>query len=323
MESNIVFKNKPKLSEHEADGKFNERRITLVPQVEKYISSNERFKGIETSVTFAHEGVSSLICIIETPNEKLVLKVHLSILRNMDEGQFLSVWGQAGVSVPHVIEEGMLNGHAYVLMDYIDALILGEKFSQEELIEKNLYFEMGAVLHAMHEPKGEGYGRIIDGKAEFSNFKDWLESENMQNRFKYVKDNKVLGEEHGSLSLACKILLEYVGDKKSSYCHFDFGSLNIFATNPITIFDPNPQFNNGYIDLGYSAVVHIARNGTFPQQMVDGYFAGNNKPYNEKVLQASIIINTCMKFSYWHKINKLKSIKNVQEYLIETKHILE
>jgi len=322
MESNIIFKNEPKLSEHEADSKFNERRIALVPQVEKFISSNERFKGKEISVTFAHEGVSSLVCIIESPNEKLVLKVHLSEARSMDEGQFLSVWEQAGVSVPHVLEEGMLNGHAYVLMNYIDAPLLGEKFSQEELIEKGLYFEMGAVLHAMHETKGEGYGRIIDGKSEFSNFKDWLTSESMQKRFQYVKDNGILGEEHGSLDKACKILLEYIGNEKSSYCHLDFGSKNIFDTNPITIFDPNPQLNNGYIDLGYSAVVHIARNGTFPQQMVDGYFAGNGKPYNEKVLQASILINTCMKFSYWHKTNKLKSIRNVQEYLIQTKDII-
>lgn len=321
MEPKIVFKNKPKLSENEADSKFNERRIALISQVENFISSHDRFKGKEVGVTFAHEGVSSLICIIETPNEKLVLKVPLSIVRSTDEGQFLNVWEKAGVSVPHVIEEGMLNEHAYVLMDYIDAPLLGDKFNHEELIEKGLYYEMGSVLSTMHEPKGEGFGRLIDGKGEFPSFKDWIESENMRNRFQYSKDNEILGEEHGSLSKACEILTEYIGDgEKSSYCHFDFGSKNIFATNPITVFDPDPQLNNGYLDLGRTVTLRIANDGVFPQQIVDGYFA--SKPYNEKILQSAILINSYMKFFYWHKINKLKAIKKVQDYLLETKDLL-
>ena len=320
MESKIIFKNEPKLSENEADRKFNERRINLIPQIEKFISSHERFKNKETRVNFAHEGVSSLICIIETQDEKLVLKIHLSILRHMDEGQFLSIWEQAGVSVPHVIEEGMLNEHAYVLMEYIDAPLLGEKYNREGLINNGLRSEMGTTLRKMHEPKGEGYGRLINDKGEFSNFKDWLMSENIQNRFKYVKENEVLDNEHGSLLLACKILLEYVADKKSSYCHFDFGSKNIFATNPITVFDPDPELNNGYLDLGRSIVNSLAHDGKLPNQLIDGYFASES--YNKKVLQAAILVNSYYKFNYWHKANKLKAIKNVQDYLMKSKDFL-
>lgn len=319
--SKIIFKNKPKLSEYETDSKFNEIRIALLPKVEEFISLHERFKEREVNITFAHEGVSSLICIIETQEEKLVLKIHLSILRSTDEGQFLSVWEQAGVSVPHVLEEGILNGHAYVLMEYIDAPLLGEKFTQEELIEKGLYYEMGSILHLMHNPKREGYGHIIDGKGEFSNFKDWLMSEYMQKRFKYSKENGLLGEEHGSLSLACKILVEYIGDEKeSSYCHFDFGPFNIFATTPITVFDPDPGLNNGYLDLARSVVIRIAHDGVFPKQFVDGYF--NSKIYKEKVLQAAILINSYIRFLNWDKTKRLRAIRNVQEYLTKTKDIL-
>ena len=296
MESKIVFRNEPKLSEHEADNKFNERRLALIPKIKEFIYSHKRFQGEEASITFAHEGVSSLICIIETQKEKLVLKIHLSILRSTDEGHFLNVWEQAGVSVPHVIEEGILNRHAYVLMEYIDAPLLGDKSSREELNDNGLRSEMGATLRKMHEPKGEGYGHLIEGKGEFSNFKDWIMSENMQNRFQYSKDNQLLGEEHGSLSLACKILFEYVGDKKSSYCHFDFGSKNIFATNPITVFDPAPELNNGYIDLGRSIVNSLAHDGVFPNKLIDGYFASES--YSKKVLQAAILINSYYKFFY-------------------------
>ena len=321
MESKIVFKNEPKLSPHEVQSKFNERRIALIPQVEKFISTHPRFKGKETSVTFAHEGVSSLICIIETLEEKVILKIPLSIDHILGEGTFLKTWEKAGVKVPHVIEEGKIDEHSYALMEYVDAPILGKKFSDKELVEKGIFFEMGGILHRMHEPKGEGYGRFIDGKGEFASFKDYLLSENMQKRFRVIKEKKLLDEEHGSLDKACEILLEYVGDnKKSSYCHHDFGPGNTFATDPITVFDPNPELNNGYMDLGRTVVIRIANDGVFPQQLVDGYFAG--EPYNEKVLHAAILVHSYMKFYYWSQTKKLKGIKNVQDYLISTRHLL-
>jgi tRNA A-37 threonylcarbamoyl transferase component Bud32 len=262
------------------------------------------------------------VCIIETPQEKVVLKVPLSISHTLGEGQFLKAWEQVGVRVPHIFEEGLINGHEYSLMEYIEAPTVEEKFSNSELSEKGIYFEMGATLHKMHEAKGEGYGRFVDGKAEFASFKDYLLSENMQKRFLYVQENLLLGEEHGSLSLAYDILLEYIGDnKESSYCHYDLGLNNMFATNPITVFDPKSEFNNGYMDLGRAIVIRISHDGVFPKQMVDGYFAG--KSYNEKVLQAAIMVNSCIKFYYWHQTKNTKGIKNVQEYLIKTKHLLE
>jgi fructosamine-3-kinase len=268
-------------------------------------------------VTFAHKGVSSLICVIETPEGKVVLKIPLSIANTLGEGTFLRTWEEAGVKVPQVIEEGKIGEHPYLLMEYVDAPLLGEKFNSKELNEKGMYFEIGAILRKMHEPKGEGYGRLLDGKAEFATFKDYLASENMQKRFHTIEEKKLLGEEHGSLSVACDILLEYVGaNTKSSYCHFDFGSSNMFATSPITVFDPNPELNNGYMDLGRTVVIRIANDGIFPQQLVDGYFAGQS--YNKKVLQAAILIQSYKKFYYWSQVKKEKGIKNVQEYLLKT-----
>lgn len=319
--TNIIFQNEPLLSKHEVDKKFNERRINLIPYVKDFISNHDLFKNKEVNITFAQKGVSSLVCIIEKPNEKLILKIHLSISHSLGEGQFLRVWEQAGVKVPHVIEDGMLNGHAYTLMKYIDAPILSEVYSNEELIDKEIYFEMGQTLSLMHEPKAEGYGRVVDGKAEFSEFKDWITSEDMEKRYQYVNENMLLGEEHGSLIKAIEILIEHTNrEKNSSYCHDDFGASNIFATNPITVFDPNPRFNNRYIDLGRTLYNHIAK-GAFPKQLVDGYF--RNKPYNEKVLHASILISSYFKFPYAHKTKRLEIIQNIQEYLIQNKQLLD
>lgn len=317
----ISFTNKPKLSNHEVDRDFNERRIKLVPRIEAFISNHPKFHDKEASVTFAHEGVSSLISIIETTDEKLVLKIPLSLSDSPNEGRFLKVWEGAGVKVPHVIEEGLIGEHTYILMEHIDSPIISEAYSSKELAEKGIYTEMGSTMRTMHRPEAEGYGRLINGKAEFSKFKDWLLSEKVQQKFRYAKENGLLGEEHGSPSLACEILLEYMSDKKSSYCHFDFDTSNMFATSPITVFDPNPELNDGYIDLGRSLVIHVASTGTYPRQLIEGYFAG--EVYDTRVLQAAILLSSYMKFHYWHQKGKWKHIRNIQEYLIKNSHLLK
>ncbi len=315
---NIFFKNEPKLSPHEADAKYNERRLNLIPQVRNFITKHPRFNGKEVNINFAQKGVSSLVCIIETSTEKLIFKVHLSIKNALGEGQFLKVWEQAGVKVPHVIEDGMLGEHPYTMMEYIDAPTL-DTYTKEEQAKEKIHFKMGQALCLMHKPKTEGYGKVVDGKAEFKEFKDWLLSPDIKKRFDYVKEHSLLGEEHGSLDKALEILLNHVAQEaNSSYCHDDFGGNNIFATDPITVFDPSPRFNNSYIDLGRS-IFNLLPSHNAIKQFIDGYFADN--PYDKKVLHASVLLSCYMKFPYWHKTKKFEKIKSIQEYLIESKDL--
>ena len=312
MATKITFKNEPKLSEHEADKNFNERRTALAGQLESFIASHNRFQDKEVSITFAHKGISSLISIIETSDEKLVLKIPLSPTYAEGEAFFLKVWEQAGVKVPHVIEGGMLDGHPFALMEYIDAPILMDAYTQEELAAKGINTEMGRTLRLMHKPQAEGYGRVIEGKAEYSQFSDWLYSPDIEKRLAYVKEHELLGEEHGSIQAAFEVLKTHIKENPtSSYCHDDFGAANIFATTPITVFDPNPRFNNGYLDLGRSMVIHLAHNVS-PSQLLEGYFEG--AVYNERALHAAVMLNTYMKFPYWHKVKRVEQIQRMQEY---------
>lgn len=313
MSPETIFKNAPKLSEHEANKHFNERRIALVAHIEDFVTSHPRFQGKEVSITFSHRGVSSLVSIIETGDEKLVLKVPLSRTGAGGEAQFLKVWEQAGVTVPHVIEDGILDNHPYILMEYIDAPILTDGYTHEELEAKGIYAEMGRTLRRMHAPEAEGYGRVIEGKAEFVTFSDWLRGSDMEARIAYVKEHNLLSDEHGSISKAFETLQELTSENPvSSYCHDDFGPSNIFATTPMTVFDPNPRYQNGYLDLARSMVIQISQ-GVVPSQLRDGYFEGAS--CNEEALHAAMIVNAHMKFSYWHRVNKVKQIQRVQEYL--------
>ncbi len=302
-----------KLSGHEADKHFNERRVALAGQLEGFISAHSRFQGKEVAITFAQKGVSSLIAVIETVGGKLVLKLPLSTTYAEGEALFLKAWEQAGVKVPHVFEEGILDGHSFILMEFVDAPILTSLYSPEQLAEKGLYREMGKTLCLMHRPTAEGYGRVVDGKPEYAQFSDWLLSEDIATRIAYVKEHALLGDEHGSISAAFEVLRAYInGQPNSSYCHDDFGAANIFATTPITVFDPNPRFNNGYIDLGRS-VVKLLSEGINPAQLLEGYFDGVD--YDEEALRAAVLLNTYMKYPYWHKVKRVEQIQRMQQYL--------
>lgn len=320
MVNKITFKNKPKLSEHEVEQKFNDRRKSLVPYVEEFISTHERFQNKDIVVTFAHVGVSSLVSIIETSKEKIVLKIPLKLKNPESEALFLKIWESAGIKVPHVIEEGNFRGEYYVLLEHINAPVLSGLYSEKEMQEKSIYLEMGKILRKMHTPRAEGYGDVILGKAQYPTFRDWIESEDVQKHVRYMKESGLLTEEHGSIDLVFEILSKHTDGAKSNYCHNDFGTSNIFATDPITVFDPSPKFNNGYIDLGHALVLRIAYDGTIQPQFISGYF--QEEPVYTKVLQASIVLNSYLKAKYWHKTKKLEQIKNIQNYLLENKHLL-
>jgi hypothetical protein len=320
----ITFANQPKLSEHEADAKFNEVRISLLPYITEYLSSSEFFKDKEVIVNFSHKGVSSLVAIIEITGEKYVLKISLSESYSFGEGQFLQAWEKVGVKVPHVFETGKIFNRPYTLMECIDALPLSDVLETfDEQKRKEATVEMGRILQTMHTSVASGYGRSLEGEPEFATFKDWLDCPDMKKRFDYVLENKLLGDEHGSVARMSEILIAHALASKSTYCHDDFGSPNIFATEPLTVFDPNPRFNDGYIDLGRSLFGSIVygRGEQVCEQLIEGYFDG--KPYDKQALHASILLASYMKFPYSHKTKRMENIKRAQDYLIKNRYLLE
>jgi fructosamine-3-kinase len=313
----VVFTNEPKLSEFEIQKDFNERRLKLVPYIKDFVSAHERFKDQDVKITFSDKGVGSLVSIIGTLIEKLVLKIPLSLTFAEGEGLFLSVWRNAGIKVPDVIEEGKIYGHSYILYTYIDAPLLSDKYTSEELVKQGKLYEMGQILRRMHEPKAEGYGKVVNGKAEFERFEDLFSWPKVQKNIEYVKEEKLITEEHGSLTRVVQILKDFVNEnKRSSYCHDDFGASNIFATNPMTVFDPNPFFNNGYLDLGRSIVNSVAKD-FYPKELIEGYFGSED--YNRKALHASVFLNACMKLPSIHKKNKTEMLQNIQKHLADNR----
>lgn len=322
----IIFLNEPKLSEHEVDQDFNERRIKLVPLMKDFIAQHPLFSDKKVTVTFLHTGVSSLVSIIETSEQKLILKIPLSKLNSRLEGVFLKAYKNVGVKVPHVLEEGEIGEHFYVLMEYIDVDTLSSKYTAQELLEKNVYHDLGKLLRQMHAAKTEGYSNIVNKKSEpeYFSITEWLkDDESMQKQVAYVKEHELLDDEtHGSIDDVFKILISSIGNSKESvYCHNDFGGGNVFATEPFTVFDPWPCFHHPFMDITRS-LINISKEdmGTQAEQFLNGYFADEN--YDKKLFHAFLMLNIVVKLPYMHKTKGTERIKGLQKHLEQTKNIL-
>ncbi|MEI8339415.1 MAG: hypothetical protein WCF94_02000 [bacterium] len=323
MVNKVTFENKPWLSPHEVDRKFNERREKLPKQIEEYILSNPLFKSEDVSVYFFQTSVSSLVCLLRGETKKLVLKIPLSLTHAPGEGLFFKVWEKAGVKVPHVFEEGVIGDGPYLLMEFIDADTLSAA-EGKGFILKNKEEKLGRILRMMHVPLGHGYGRCLEGHGEHQTFVGWLEGEEMAKKISYIKEHDLIGDECGELSKIIKILADHTkAIGHTSYCHDDYGGSNIFATDPPTVFDPVPRFNDGYIDLGKVMFGHMLFGGTDEtrKEFLKGYF-GDEK-YDHRVLQAATVLAAYMKFSYWHRSKKEELMKRGIENLIRDKHLLD
>ncbi len=326
----VIFLNQPKISPHEVDAKYNARRIELIPQIEEYLFGSELFAGKDIAVTFSHAGVSSQVCILEVGNEKFVLKIPLAFKDYSPEAAFLRAWESVGVSVPHILEAGHIHGHPFTLMKYIEAETVGQTYFKENSPEPRIFVEMGKTLRQMHSTRAEKYGLGNTPEKLYPDFKTWIEQDILSpesrtyQKYIYIKKHNLLNEEHGDIYKAIDILIAHVAaDPISTYCHYDFSSSNIFATKPLTVFDPDCMFNHPIIDVGRTILINISKHHTIPEvaeQVLEGYYG--NEPYDRKAIQASILFNTYTKFEYWHG-KQSPRIPDVQQYLKDNRHYLD
>jgi tRNA A-37 threonylcarbamoyl transferase component Bud32 len=312
---NVILRNEPKLSEREGDNDLNKMRTEFVPYIQDFVTEHDLFKNeTEVGIEFAHKGISSVIAIIDTPAGKWVLKIPRNKTHTVGEAQFFQVWKNAGVTVPHIIETGELNSSPYTLMEYIDAPTLDTCYSHEELLTKGIFVEMGKVLRLMHSESADGYGFVVDGKPEFETVEEWLEGDDLKNRFDYINEHNLLEGIEDELDKVLEAIKQHSKNSDSTYCHDDFGTANIFATDPITIFDAQPRFNSGYYDLGKIKFLKVALGGSDESltQLLEGYFGDDD--CDDDTLNAYTFLFFVYKCPYWKKTGRDKELEIVKNY---------
>lgn len=312
--TNIVFTNEPLYSEHEADAAFNERRKELIPKVAMFLEGHHLFSGMQLEITFLHTGISSFVCIVDTGEKIYILKIPLSILTSGLEGTFLQAWENVGVKVPQVFEEGKIDQYFFILMEYIEAETINKKYTSDECFELHIYTQLGKTLKQMHQVKSFGYSNVVNDKKEpeYATVAAWLANDKRtKDQFAYVKEHSILeGIDCDTIEDICSTIVSLVGDSKETvYCHNDFHTGNIFATEPYTVFDPWPCFNHPYFDIARS-IFFLDSKGL---QFIQGYFG--DEVYDQKLLDVCIVLNIWLKLPYMYKTNKLEDIQKVREYL--------
>jgi fructosamine-3-kinase len=239
------------------------------------------------------------------------------------EASFLKKWEEINIKAPHVYEVGYIEDYNYILMEYISSDILTKVHTTEELISKNIFFEMGQVLRKIHTLKTEGFGAWDDNeKAKYKTFKEWIDNDTgINNQVKYTKENNLLPEEiFGSIEEKITLIINYLDKNKiSTYCHFDFSPNNILATEPITIFDPVCLINHPYIDLAKSVIQSIANchDSKCSYQIIDGYFGINKETFDKEVFKACLLFIAHIKFPYWHKKNYKDILDIEKDFLLK------
>lgn len=312
---NVIIRNEPKLLESEGDKDLNQMRTEFVPHIQNFVIEHDLFKHeAEVGIEFAHTGISSVIAIIDTPAGKWVLKIPRNKTHTAGEAQFFAVWESAGATVPRILETGELKDFPYTLMEYIDAPTLDSEYTTEELASKGLFTEMGKILRRMHAERVTGYGHVVDGKPEFATVEAWLAGDDMKKRFDYIAEHNLLEGIEAELPKALGVITQHAKTEASTYCHDDFFPANMFATNPITIFDPQPRFNSGYYDLGRITLVNIAFKNSEEslKQLLDGYFG--EEACDKQVLNAYTFLAFCIRCRYWHQSGRAEELTRVKEY---------
>jgi hypothetical protein len=314
-----VFRNEPRRNTW-----ADEREIELVnatpAAISNFISASPLFKDRNVAVDYFQTGISSVACLLTSDTDKWVLKMPLSPDEKSEEGHFLKTWESIGIRVPHVIDEGESLGRSYTLMDYIEAPPLIETMNGEEMIRQELFGQMGDLLRRMHAIPAEGYGRFRNGRGAQSSFSEWLSSSYQQERIRYVKENGLLNEqEHGSVDQAMDVLRNFIGGGSSVYCHYDFSSSHVFATTPLTVFDPEPAANHPVIDLARSVTLIPGAEKPLDmraaaEQLIEGY-EHTGSPIDRVVLHSAIVLQAYLKFRFWDKSGRQTKMKDIAGYL--------
>lgn len=316
MGQRVRFTNEPRLSTYAVDEPKNERRRNLVAPVGEFVGAHPAFAGREVDVTFAATGVSSLVATIEGGEEKLVLKIPLGDNPVEGEAQFLGAWEGAGVAVPHVVETGEIGGRGYLLMRHVDAPLLVKR-GVDSLVADGSFREMGRTLRQMHEPEAAGYGRLRGGAPQQSSFREWV-AEDIRERLEHVRATGLFDPvAHGRLDDAIEVLAAHCdAHPRVSFCHNDLSPANVFDTQPMTVFDPDPIVGHGLIDLGRAMVISVSleSTGAAVDELAAGYYAAG-EGVDARTHYASLLFNAFRKFSYWSKTGQELRINRVLGYL--------
>lgn len=287
------------------------------------IDSAKIFPGGETSVVF----------LVESPEKTYVAKMARYPETVERETAFFEQWAEKGVRTPKVLSLHTANNQvpvSIISLENIEAPILSQSLNTEQRVKKGIAREMGRTLARMHKAKGEGFGFPTPEdrtKGNFDSFSEEMENALFKSRAGWLKEQGIITEKDiESAQTAVKIIEDDLhSGTQPSLTHNDFRPYNIFNTEPMIVFDPNPRITHPYMCLALTLIKSEVETGSFGKQERDEILSGYSEisEIDNRVLSAAIVLRGMRTLNTWKrkgrdkKVNKLLKVIKEHQSLIE------
>lgn len=268
-------------------------------------------KFTKNNRSFFQEGESSVVIKIKTSEGILVIK--LSSRNNLEgEAFFLNKWRTCGIRTPQVFNLHTADSNlniSLLVLEYIDAPLLSEVFTKDQMIDKGIFRQLGKILSQIHQIKGSGYGQPQENHLNqgiHTTFTaDIAHTFNLKNQYFDLQQSVIQIME-----------ADCVKRSAPSLVHYDFRPYNMFSTSPITVFDPIPRITHPYMCLALpllKSLVQDPDDNRENSQFIAGY--EEVELVNINVLSAAIILRGLSMLEHWRKKGKTKNIDNLEKII--------
>ena len=231
----ITFLNSASERDWMSDGEKEFRRHA--PEyIRLVITENSLFTDQDVEVSFFQAGVASVVALIEQAGKKYVLKTCFKPERSAIEAATFLHWNKARVKTPTVLSQGNVDGYSYFIMEYLDVPVVKEVIEKDPSTKTQYYTEMGHLFYKIHSLPVQGFGALeLHGGLLVGKYASLRETLHVE----------VTTEIEEALHILEKVTT------KSVVGHFDFSPNHLFTTEPLTIFDPDPEATLSSIDLAF------------------------------------------------------------------------
>ncbi len=277
MPLHITFTNTPPLRDWMSEGE-KEFRSKAAEQLTTIMSESTFFTESPVEISFFQEGTASVVALIKQDGKQYVFKTCFKPERALMEAQSFLHWNKAGVRTPNILLQGTNNGYAYFIMEYIDVPVVKNILEKDPSKYSQFYSEMGHIFYKLHSQEITGFGQL--------EFRNGL----LAGKYSSLRDTL-----HVEVTPAIQEALDIVttSGQKSVIGHFDFSTNHFFATEPLTIFDPDPEATYPSIDLAFFFLlprsIEDERLIEMRKTVVQAYME-DSEPIDPNVLAASIVI---------------------------------
>ncbi|KKQ23933.1 MAG: hypothetical protein US62_C0012G0016 [Candidatus Woesebacteria bacterium GW2011_GWA1_37_8] len=283
------------------------------------------------SITPFTQGESSVVFKVVTESSPSVVKMTPEAGGVEAESHFLLAWEKEGIKIPQIISIRPQDKEipvSILVSEFIDSALLIDALTTQQMIEKGISKELGRMLAKMHRAKGKGFGFPIVGNenhGSFETFSEEMEKTLFGDRISWLLTHGVLNQFDVDVAHGAVEILEADIQKGGlpSLTHNDFATYNMFATEPITIFDPDPRITHPAICLAYTLLksqVNEYPDLTESSEILSGY--REITPIDDETIAAGIVLRGIRKIHTWHRegklsqLDKLKKVIDANEKLI-------